>query len=148
MYGAGKKYAGGPPPYCASAASASIRPGIPCSSPSQPTNFLYIVKSQWDVGKKSYIIDPSLPIPDAYLEVPTAAVKGGVKRNAYFHASSGDMDVDLWIVGRKNSETMSGKRTTLYVKADCGSVSFKIVRRMTFFLFHPMKVNVASDAGA
>ena len=134
MPGAGsKKHEGGPPPYRASAAStSSIQTGPPLSN--QPTNFLYITKSRWDAERQSYIIDPSLHIPDAYLEVPTEAVKGGLKRNVYFHAGYSDMDVDLWIVGRKVSETMPGKRTTLYMNADHGSVSVKIVRRMAFFL--------------
>ena len=70
-----------------------------------PTNFLYVIGSYPFSRGGSYLIDPSLHIPEAYLpplkDINVDAV--GRRMNMYLHIG-GDVDLDLWVAGRKDSD--------------------------------------------
>ena len=97
----------------------------------KPTNFLYI-NGDYRV-KSAYIIDPSLRIQKEYLPpLKNANFWGGVGKktlNMYIH-TTGDLDLGLWIVGRKDSDVALDpmKRTRMYVGSRSGSLFIKVVR--------------------
>lgn len=99
----------------------------------QPTNFVYV--NQERRIKRTYVIDPSLQIPNMFLPLIDDEKK---RENNVMIQGMSAVDVDLWLVGRKNSEKglePVGKRTRIYVgsmapwwQRDEDCVTVKIVR--------------------
>ena len=76
-------------------------------------------------------INPSLHIPEAYLP-PLQDINvdaAGERMNMYVHTGE-DLDLNLWIVGRKDSDVALNpmKRTRMHVGSRNGSVTVKVVR--------------------
>ena len=76
------------------------------NTPIGPTNFVDI-DGQNGWIKRTYIIDPSLNIPDLFRPL----VKMQKEKNVYLQGLG--VDVDLWIVGHKDSECESKKERSL-----------------------------------
>jgi len=97
-----------------------------------PTNFLYIDHSRnYDSARAKFIIDPSLQIPETYLP-PLKDINvdaAGERMNLFLHTSK-DLDLDLWIVGRKGLDIALNpmKRTMMHVGSRSGSLTVKVVR--------------------
>jgi len=95
-----------------------------------PTNFVY-VDGNFGTWNSRIIIDPSLHILEAYLP-PLKDIKvdaAGERMNMYVHTGE-DLDLDVWIVGRKDSDVALNpmKRTRMHVGSLNGSVTVKVVR--------------------
>ena len=77
------------------------------------------------------MIDPSLHVPETYLsllkEIDADAV--GERMNMYVNTGN-DLDLDVWIVGRKESDAALDpmRRTRMHLGSQNGSVTVKVVR--------------------
>ncbi|KIM56677.1 hypothetical protein SCLCIDRAFT_131939, partial [Scleroderma citrinum Foug A] len=94
----------------------------------KPTNFLCVDQRNGAI-KGTYIIDPSLQIPESHLPPPVKTGEGGAegeRKNLYLHTRDGSVDVDVWLVGHKSRSKESTKRTTLYVSSNDGAITTKI----------------------
>lgn len=117
------------PPASASA-SIPAAVGDPLTKLNQkPTNFLYVDETHHSI-KGTYVIDPSLHIPEAYLHPLNPEEE---RKNLYLHSRDGSVDVDLWIVGRKSDSYQEKQRhdprpTKIHVSSRSGTVSVKVVR--------------------
>lgn len=125
--------------YLSISASTSIRA---VNRFSKPTNFLYIAKDHGDINE-TYVIDPSLQIPDSYL-LSRNSTNGdcvGERKNVYLHTDHGNIDVNLWIVGRKD---LPGPimRTTMHVSSGYGSLAVKV---NAIDNIHPFTLEVTSE---
>lgn len=110
------------------------------NTPIGPTN-LVDIDGQNGWIKRTYIIDPSLEIPDLFRPL----VRVQKETNVYLQGRG--VDVDLWIVGHKDSEdsqceskkgrSLPKKRTTICVGSrdsqmkDREAVTVRIVRSVT-----------------
>ncbi|KAL4068514.1 hypothetical protein V8B97DRAFT_835660 [Scleroderma yunnanense] len=113
----------------------------------KPTNFLYVDERDGAI-KGTYVIDPKLHIPDAYLPPLNTGEK---RKNVYLHTRDGSVDVDLWIVGRKDLETPHSEkaphpmsRTNMHVSSRDGSVAVKV---NAIDNIHPFSLEAASRDG-
>ena len=95
-----------------------------------PTNFLSF-EGDYECAEFTFIIDPSLHIQEAYLppRKDTNVDADGERMNMYVQTSK-DLDLDLWIVGRKDSDVAPNpmKRTRMRVDSQEGSLTVRIVR--------------------
>lgn len=99
----------------------------------KPTNFLYVEEKHCPI-RGTYVIDPLLHIPDAYLPPLNSEEE---RKNLYLHSRDGSVDVDLLIVGRKGESCQEKARqdltrTRMHVGSRDGSVSVKVVRVSLF----------------
>ncbi|KAL4068435.1 hypothetical protein V8B97DRAFT_821901 [Scleroderma yunnanense] len=94
-----------------------------------PTNFLSVDQRNGAI-KGTYIIDPSLHIHESYLPPPVKEGEGETtaeRKNLYLHTMNGSVDVDVWLVGRKNGASKTEqKRTTLDISSNDGSITAKL----------------------
>lgn len=129
-------------------ASTSIQSaaGDPLTKLNQkPTNFLYVDEKHHAI-KGTYVIDPSLHIPDAYLHPLNPEEE---RKNLYLHTRDGSVDVDLWIVGRKLHSFQEKPRhdlgrTKIHVSSRDGSVAVKV---NAIDNIHPLSLEVLSRDG-
>ncbi|KIM68135.1 hypothetical protein SCLCIDRAFT_106220 [Scleroderma citrinum Foug A] len=133
------------PPASASA-SIPAAVGDPLTKLNQkPTNFLYVDETHHSI-KGTYVIDPSLHIPEAYLHPLNPEEE---RKNLYLHSRDGSVDVDLWIVGRKSDsyqekQRHDPRRTKIHVSSRSGTVSVKV---NAIDNIHPLSLEVLSRDG-
>ena len=117
--------------FSASPSTGTIAPSDPLARlKGKPTNFLCVDQRNGAI-KGTYIIDPSLQIPESHLPPPVKEGEGGgdgERKNLYLHTRDGSVDVDVWLVGHKSRSKGSGERTTLHVSSNDGAITTKIVR--------------------
>ncbi|KIM59067.1 hypothetical protein SCLCIDRAFT_78610, partial [Scleroderma citrinum Foug A] len=93
-----------------------------------PTNFLYI-DGNYPRIKSTFMINPSLHIPETYLpllkDINADAV--GERMNMYVDTGD-DLDLDVWIVGRKESDVALDpmRRTRMRLGSWNGSLTVKV----------------------
>ena len=95
-----------------------------------PTNFFYI-DGNYPGIKSAFMIDPTLHVPETYLsllkDIDADAV--GERMNMYVNTGN-DLDLDVWIVGHKESDAALDpmRRTRMRLGSQNGSVTVKVVR--------------------
>ncbi|KAL4068436.1 hypothetical protein V8B97DRAFT_823251 [Scleroderma yunnanense] len=136
-----------PRPACSTSISPEVAEDPLTKLNCKPTNFLYVDEKSCAI-KETYVIDPLLHIPDAYLTPLNAQEE---RKNVYIHTRDGSIDVDLWIVGRKDAETSRSekapdpmRRTTIHVSSRDGSVFVKVY---AIDNIHPFSLEIVSRDG-
>ncbi|KIM52261.1 hypothetical protein SCLCIDRAFT_97962, partial [Scleroderma citrinum Foug A] len=93
-----------------------------------PTNFFYI-DGNYPGIKSAFMIDPTLHVPETYLsllkDIDADAV--GERMNMYVNTGN-DLDLDVWIVGHKESDAALDpmRRTRMHLGSQNGSVTVKV----------------------
>ncbi|KAJ7489659.1 hypothetical protein B0H11DRAFT_1804739 [Mycena galericulata] len=123
----------GPGPQPPSQPSAAPPPPPPPSHQTQPpppnvkpTNFLSLSRSNNTI-KGTYVIDPRIQIPAAFLP-PLAADEPteSVRRNLALRTSNGMIDVDLYVVGGGDGDVKQPSPVTILLRSSNGNISARL----------------------
>jgi hypothetical protein len=122
-----------PPPSYADSETA-LAPDTQTSARPQPCNFVSIIRKHSSV-KGSFVIDPSIYIPDAHLPPLQGDEKEEGRRNLRLKSHHGSVDAEILLVDDSSGEgsKVGVKRTTVDLGSHHGSVLAKVVRGSASF---------------
>lgn len=93
--------------------------------PSNPTNFLSLVLKDKAI-RGCYVIDPLMQIPLSLLPPLNAGETYQDRKNLYLRTKDGSIDADIWLMGQEETAPKNGRRTTLSLSSNDGSITAKI----------------------
>ncbi|KAG1811829.1 uncharacterized protein BJ212DRAFT_1277475, partial [Suillus subaureus] len=93
--------------------------------PSNPTNFLSLILKDKPI-RDCYVIDPLMQIPFSLLPPLNTGETDQDRKNLYLRTRDGSIDADIWLIGQEEAAPKNGRRTTLSLSSNDGSVTAKI----------------------
>ncbi|KAG1871469.1 hypothetical protein F4604DRAFT_1530067, partial [Suillus subluteus] len=93
--------------------------------PSNPTNFLSLILKHKPI-RGCYVIDPLIQIPTSLLPPLNVGETDKDRRNLYLRTKDGSINADIWLIGQEEAAPNNGRRTTLSLSSQDGSITAKI----------------------
>lgn len=114
-----------PPAYSTHVQHTSSSGSTAFQPPSKPTNFLSLIHKDKPI-RGCYVIDPQMEIPLNLLPPLNTGQTDQERKNLYLRTKDGSIDADIWLIGQEEATPRSGRRTTLSLSSDDGSITAKI----------------------
>ncbi|KAG2054319.1 hypothetical protein BDR06DRAFT_884551 [Suillus hirtellus] len=114
-----------PPAYSTHVQHTSSSSPTVFQPPSKPTNFLSLILKDKPI-RGCYVIDPQMEIPLNLLPPLNTGETDQERKNLYLRTKDGSIDANIWLIGQEEATPRSGRRTTLSLSSDDGSITAKI----------------------
>ena len=90
----------------------------------QPSNYIHLSRANESI-KGSWLIDPSLSIPQYFLPSPTST--GAARSNLFLGSKNGGIDADVFLLPTSHSNNNTSKIIDIQTESNNGSVKTRLV---------------------